>query len=317
MLVTLFAALSLAADPQLQKSFENAVEGFPGRIGVCAQSGTKPVCLNSGQRFSMQSVMKTIVGIAALEQVDKGRWKLDDQILIHRKDLSLYVQPIEKLVGPNGWQTTLGDLIRRATVDSDSAAVDILITRLGGTAKVQDFLNRKHLKGIRLDRDERHLQTEIAGITWREEFVEPPVLDAALKAIPTDVRTAAYTRYKTDPRDTSTPEGMAQLLLALAQGKLLAPATTTFMLDVLEQTVTFPDRLKAGVQPGWTLGHKTGSSGSWQGLTIATNDVGILRGPNNATIAIVVFIADSTAPNDAKAKLMATLCRLTIEHYQR
>ena len=68
-----------------------------------------------------------------------------------------------------------------------------------------------------------------------------------------------------------------------------------------------PQRLKAGLRPGWTLGHKTGTSGSWSGVTAATNDVGILFGPNGERIAITVFIGDSTAPPADRAKVMARI----------
>ena len=64
-----------------------------------------------------------------------------------------------------------------------------------------------------------------------------------------------------------------------------------------------PQRLKAGLRPGWTLGHKTGTSGSWSGVTAATNDVG----PNGERITITVFIGDSTAPPADRAKVMARI----------
>lgn len=72
-----------------------------------------------------------------------------------------------------------------------------------------------------------------------------------------------------------------------------------------EATATFPDRLKAGVPAGWTVGHKTGTSGTWKGVTVATNDVGILTAADGHRIAVAVFVADSTAPDDARARLIA------------
>jgi hypothetical protein len=76
------------------------------------------VCVNGDKRFSLQSVMKLIVGVAVMDAVDHGRWRLDEPVVVHRKDLSLYVLPIAK---GNRWRrfTTIGDLVRRAIVDSD------------------------------------------------------------------------------------------------------------------------------------------------------------------------------------------------------
>ena len=67
--------------------------------------------------------------------------------MVRRQDLSLFVQPIAQLVTDSGYRTTVGDLIRRAVVDSDSAATDILIASLGGVTAVQACVDRIGLKG--------------------------------------------------------------------------------------------------------------------------------------------------------------------------
>jgi len=206
----------------------------------------------------------------------------------------------------------VGDLVRRAIIESDSAATDVLIARLGGPGVVQAVLRKKGIRGIRLDRDERHLQTEIAGITWRPEYVDAGVLDRAIAAVPEADRRRAYERYQVDPRDTATPRGMAAFLFRLAQGELLSPVPTSFILKAMEECQTFPDRLKAGIGPGWTIAHKTGTSGSWQGVTAATNDVGILTAPDGARVAIAVFVADSRASSRERAAIIARISAATV-----
>jgi beta-lactamase class A len=300
----------------LQHDLERLTHNFDGRVGVCVIQSAEAACVNAKQGFSLQSVMKLVAGLAVLDAVDRGQQRLDDTILIQRKDLSLYVQPIADLVGKDGYRTTVGDLIRRAIVDSDSAAADILIAKLGGPPAVQSFLQRKGISGVRIDRDERHLQTEISGLTWRPEYIDPPTLEEAKAAVPTAERTRAYRRYQSDPRDTATPRGMASLLQKLAAGKLLSPSSTRYVMEVMEKTVTFPDRLKAGVPKGWTIAHKTGTSGSWQGVTAATNDVGILKTPDGAFLAIAVFIGDSKSPPAARSTLMAKIAAAAVAQYR-
>jgi len=109
---------------------------------------------------------------------------------------------------------------------------------------------------------------------------------------------------------------MASLLYALADGKLLSPTSTTYLLEIMSKTVTFPDRLKAGVSKGWKLGHKTGTSGTWKGVTAATNDVGLLTAPDGRKISIVVFVGDSREAPSKRAAMIASVARLTISHYQ-
>jgi beta-lactamase class A len=263
----------------LQRRLEALAGGADGRLGVCVEDAAGRSCLRGNERFPMQSVMKLVVAVAAMEAVDHKSWRLDEPVLVRRQDLSLFVQPLAKLVTDRGYRTTIGDLVRRAVVDSDSAAADILIARLGGTKAVQPSLDGLGVTGVRIDRDERHLQTEIVGLSWRPEYLDPKALDLAIAGVPRARREAANRAYRVDVRDTATPRGMTELLERLATQKLLSERSTRYLMNVMRQTVTFPERLKAGAAPGWTLGHKTGTGGTWNGVTPATNDVGIFHPP--------------------------------------
>jgi beta-lactamase class A len=299
----------------LRPELEALTRGFDGRVGACVQDAFGVSCIHGDNRFPMQSVMKLLVAVAAMDAVDHDGRRLDEPVLVRRRDLSLFVQPLAKLVTERGYRTTVGDLVRRAVVDSDSAAADILIGKLGGTKSVQACLERLGVRGLRLDRDERRLQTEIFGLRWRPEYVDPQVLDRAIGQVPPTRRDEAYRAYRADVRDTATPRGMAAMLHALAAGKLLSPGSTRRLMGVMQQTVTSPDRLKAGTAPGWTLGHKTGTSNTWRGLTAATNDVGVLTAPDGGTVSIAVFIADSPAPSGDRAALIARIAAAAIKRY--
>jgi beta-lactamase class A len=300
----------------LENELMAIAQRFDGRVGACVQAADNMACVHADERFPMQSVMKLLVGLAVLDAVDNRGWKLDEAITIQRADLSLFAQPLANLVGPSGYRTTIGDLVRRAIIDSDSAATDILIAKLGGPAAVQAVLAQNRISGIRLDRDERHLQTEIVGLTWRPEYVDAAVLDRSIAAVSEERRTRAYAQYQTDERDTSTPRGMTAFLFNLVQGKLLSRSSTAFILQAMKECVTFPDRLKAGAAPGWQVAHKTGTSGSWKGVTAATNDVGILTAPDGTMLAIGVFVADSRASSTERASVIARISAAGIAHYR-
>jgi beta-lactamase class A len=300
----------------LRQVFAKTAEGFDGRIGACAQTRTQTACTRADERFSLQSVMKLVVGFAVLDAVDAGRIRLADTVTLQTRDLSLYVQPLAKLVGPSGFRTSVGDLVRRAIIDSDSAATDYLISLLGGTPAIESLLKRKGITGLRVDRDERHLQTEIVGLTWRPEFVDAATLDRAIAAVPAGKRKEAYAKYQADARDTATPRGMAFFLLRLTTGDLLSKSSTEFVVQAMRECKTFPDRLKAGVAPGWEIAHKTGTSGSWEGLTVATNDVGVLTAPGGEQIAIAVFVADTRKTSAERAAIFAAIAAGVIANYR-
>jgi beta-lactamase class A len=156
----------------LQKEMEDATRGFDGRIGVCVRDSSRFSCVNGDERFPLQSVMKLLVAIAVMDAVDRGEWRLAERVVLRKQDLSLAVQPLARLVTENGFSTTIDDLVRRVIVDSDSAATDFLVARLGGPRAVQLALERHQVTDVRFDRDEKHLQTETTVLEWRQEFLE-------------------------------------------------------------------------------------------------------------------------------------------------
>jgi beta-lactamase class A len=81
---------------QLRTEFERIVRGADGRVGVCARDAAATTYVNGNLRFSLQSVMKLLVGLAVMDAVDRRGWRLDEEVLVHKKDLSVFVQPIAK-----------------------------------------------------------------------------------------------------------------------------------------------------------------------------------------------------------------------------
>lgn len=287
------------------------------RIGFCiAQPDASFHCVNGEERFSLQSVMKLIVGAATLAAVDDGRLSLEQPITLTRKDISVHVQPVGELVMQHGAYTaTVKELISFAINDSDSAAVDVLVELLGGPATIQDFIDRKGFAGMRIDRDEKTLQSEIAGLTWQDSYTDPANFEAAKAAVPMAKQHAAYTAYQADPRDTTTPIAMTQFLSSLAQGNLLKDHSNRLLIDIMKNTRTGADRLRAGLSDGWQLANKTGTSSSLNGIAAATNDVGLLIAPDGTYIPIAVFVADSSAPPPDRAAMIAKICQSAIDDY--
>jgi beta-lactamase class A len=55
-----------------------------GRLGVCIQDRAGASCIHGDERFSLQSVMKLIVAVAAIDRVDRDGWRLYEPVLIRR-----------------------------------------------------------------------------------------------------------------------------------------------------------------------------------------------------------------------------------------
>jgi beta-lactamase class A len=300
----------------LPAALQDMVDKFDGSVGVCARDAIAPVCVHGSEAFPMESVAKLVVAIAVLDAVDRLGWRLDEPMILKQEDASVLIPAAAPLVpAPEGSAPTLDDLLSRMVIDSDSAATDVLIRRLGGPAAVQAVLDRQKLDGVRIDRDERHLQTEFLGLEWRPNYIDNATLGRAVSEIPVERRQQALDAFLADPRDTATPSGMVALLAALQSGRLLSPASTAHLLKMMKDTTVFPDRLKAGIRPGWSIGHKTGTSATWRGIAAATNDVGILTARDGGGVIVAVFIKGSRRSAKERADLIAQIARQIVDAY--
>jgi beta-lactamase class A len=302
----------------LQQSLMKLAAESDGRVGICVSNVTalEPVCVNGDQKFPLQSVMKLVVGAAVMEAIDHKKLLLSDVIVVRPENASPGPQDFANIVRSKGsLNVTIEELLRRAVVDSDSTSVDVLIERLGGVAMIQAFLKRIDADSINIDRDERHLQAESVGLVWKSEYADSDKFEVAVKSLPKEIQNAAWNLYLKDSRDTATPNGMAHFLQALARGKILSETSTQRLLAVMKATVTGRDRLKAGTPKGWDLGHKTGTGRTWQGITSATNDVGVLTAPDGGQVVVAVFVAESKRSNEQRAAIIANVAKLVTSAY--
>ena len=83
-----------------------------GELGVAILTPTSSHYHRQGERFSLQSVMKLMVAMAALDQVDQGKWRPGQKFTFFRSDLSVSHQPLADRLGKrNSIPVTLEDCI--------------------------------------------------------------------------------------------------------------------------------------------------------------------------------------------------------------
>jgi beta-lactamase class A len=254
--------------------------------------------------FPQQSVSKLWIALTLLDQVDHGAYRLEDPVVMRLEDLSVFYQPIYARYGPDGFATTLDDLLARALIESDNAAADRLVRQVGGAEAVQAALQRKGLPGIWAGGEERELQARIAGMTWRPEYGLGGAFKAARARLPPAVRDAAMEAYLAQPPDRATPLAIVRALTALQRGELLSGPSTQRMITLMSQASTGPRRLKGGLPPGWALAHKTGTGQDWRGAAVGINDVGLITAPDGQVYAVAVMIRRTRQPVPARLAFM-------------
>ncbi|MFM8542924.1 MAG: class A beta-lactamase [Chakrabartia sp.] len=295
-----------AAPVELTTALRTLWSAFPGKAGIAVMKGDGSwlVSYRGDEPMPQQSVSKLWVSIAVMDAVDKGQLRLEDKVTLRKSDMTLFHQPIASLIGPDGYTTTIGALLRRAMTQSDNTANDFLMRRVGGPSAIRDVIASKRLGAIRVGPGDRHFQAATAGMTWRPEYSSGWAFQTARASLPLSVRKSAMDKYVADPMDGATPAAIARSLARLKRGELLSAQSTRYLLGVMEQTTTGRSRLKAGVPAGWKLAHKTGTGQDLQSRTAGFNDVGIMTAPDGTSYTVAVMIADTKAPIGYRQRLI-------------
>jgi beta-lactamase class A len=272
--------------------------GFDGRYGVAVHDVREgwTASYDGAALYPQQSVAKLWTALAVFAAVDAGRLRLDQKVHVTLADMSVFHQPLRERLKDGPIDVSVDDLLVAALAQSDNAAEDILARLAGGAAAVQAQVDRLRLGAVRAGPEEHLLQSRIAGLEWRPEYALGDAFEQARAKLPADYRRERLAAYLADPPEGAAPAALAQALARLFRGELLSPASTARYLAILGATTTGPNRLKAGLPPGWSFAHKTGTGQDLFGLSTGYNDVGIAIAPDGRAYALAAMMAATGRP---------------------
>jgi beta-lactamase class A len=259
---------------KLRNQIEQIASAAKGRVGVAAvvlETG-ETVSLNLHDHFPMQSVYKLPIGMAVMKQVDAGKIKLDQKVRVTKGDFVGRGQhsPIRDQ-NPNGAELSVSDLLRFAISESDGTASDVLMKLAGGPEAVQAYLTDLKITDMIVLNTEKEL-----GQDWQTQY-----------------------------RNWATPEAAVALLRALQERRGLSETAHDLLLKLMTESTPGQKRLKGLLPAGTIVAHKTGTSGTENGITAATNDIGIITLPNGRHVAIAVLVSDSPANEATREGVIA------------
>jgi len=262
---------------ELRKQIEQIAAAAKGRVGVAAEvlETGQAISLNPHEHFPMQSVYKLPIGMAVLAQVDNGKLTLDQLVRVEKSDFvhSGQRSPIRDK-NPNGVELSLRELLRYAVSESDGTASDVLL-KLVGVDAVTRYLNELGINEIIIANSEKEI-----GQDWETQY-----------------------------RNWASPAASIQLLRSLQERRGISEASQQLLFKFMIETPTFPTRLKGLLPKTAVVAHKTGSSGGNNGITAATNDIGIVTLPNGRHLAIAVYVSDSPADLVTREKVIAQIAK--------
>ncbi len=279
MVLSLFAFL-LFQDPAAAA----LVHGRVGAAALVVETGERASLPDDG-RYPMQSVYKFPIAMAVLHQVDEGKLALDQTVRVTREDLVTPGQhsPIRDAHPQGGADYPLRELLRLNVSESDGTACDVLLRLVGGPRRVQEYLTSLGINGIRVETTEKAM-----GLQPRVQY-----------------------------RNWARPSAMVALLARFEQGRGLSPSNRALLRRMMTESPTGPRRLKGLLPPGTEVAHKTGTSGTENGVTAATNDVGLITLPDGRHLAIAVFVSDSRASQEVRERTIAELARRYYDAFAR
>jgi beta-lactamase class A len=282
MLICLLAAATSAQSLSDRLSqIAGAIDGKIGAAALIVETG-ESAGVHASDRFPMQSVYKFPIAMAVLHMVDGGTLRLDQPVTVARAELvpaSLH-SPIRDAHPQGDFPISLRELLRYAVSESDGTASDVLLRLAGGCDRVTAYLHGLGITGMMVATTEQEM--------GRDEM-------------------AQY-------RSWSTPDAMAGLLRAFQKGAGLSAASRRLLMQWMTETTTGPKRLKGLLPAGTVVAHKTGTSNTRDGLTRATNDVGLITLPSGRHLAIAVFVSDSHAGAE-REETIAKIARAAFDRW--
>ncbi len=292
---------------RLEREIARLSKNSGGVVGVSIvhfESGRR-VSLNGSDRFPMASTYKVPIAVQLLARVDKGEVKLDDMIKVEAKDLHPGSGTLAELFNKPGVALSVRNLLELMLLISDNSATDMVLTAAGGAEAVTNKMRALGLDGINVNSSTAELIAAWFGAKLPPESQwSPENLEKSFEAVKPEEQKAAAKRFDADPRNTSTPDAMTDLLVKIHRKELHKTNTAELLLDIMRRCKTGDARLK-GILPAQTVvAHKTGTIGG------TTNDVGIMTLPDNAGhVAISVFVKSSEKEMPARERVIAEIAR--------
>jgi beta-lactamase class A len=252
-------------------------------VGIMNLENGDTLTLNGKRHFPMQSVFKFHLALAVLNQIDKGKFTLNQDIFVSKADMipNLY-SPMREKYPEGNINLPLSEILKYTVSQSDNSGCDRLFKLIGGTEKANKFIHKIGVKDVAILDPEVRIQND-----WSLQY-----------------------------KNFSTPFDAVQLLQKFHKEHILSKSSQDFLYKIMVETTTGPNKIKGLLPLNAIVAHKTGFSGkNKEGLTGATNDIGIITLPNGKQFAIAVFVSDSLEDEKTNDKMIAEIALAAWDYY--
>lgn len=282
----LIASLKSAAQLEtLKSSIETLCKTKNAIVGVALYDfqNRDTLSINGDKHFPMQSVFKFHIALTVFNELIKRGFTVDKKIVIAKKDLLPNTWSPLREDHPNGAELSIKEIMSYMVSQSDNNACDILIRFLGNPQMVDYYIHDINIKDFSVQVNEEEMAKE-----WNVQF-----------------------------KNWITPKASTEVLKMVNDRKILSQEDFNLLWKMLIETSTGPKRLKAGVPSNAVIAHKTGTSGTKEGITAAINDIGIIKLSNGKRFAISVFVCNSKETMEANEQIIADIAKLASDYFSK
>jgi len=268
----------------LRKELNQIISTKNATVGVSIKGieDKDTLSINGNLNMPMMSVFKFHIALAVLNEVDKGKLKLNQKFFIKKEDLHPNTWSPIREDFPNGnIDLTLDQILRYTVSHSDNNGCDYLLKIIGGTDTVQKFIKKQGIKDFTIKVNEQQMSV------WENLYL-----------------------------NTTTPLATTLLLEKFYNGKVLKKETTKYLYQIMVETSRGITWMKAGLPKGTELAHRTGiSDRNDKNLRAAMNDIGIIKLPNGKHFILSVYLKNITEEREATEKIIADIATATWDYY--
>jgi beta-lactamase class A len=125
----------------LERLLQSEVARIPGKVGLYVKHlrTGEIVSIRGDEIFSSQSTRKIPIMILAFQSADQGKLNLDERVEIRRSDFRGGTGVLQ--YHDPGMSMTVRDLITEMIITSDNTATGMVIAKLGGRDRVNEWLS--------------------------------------------------------------------------------------------------------------------------------------------------------------------------------
>lgn len=267
-------AAAARADQALRERLAAMERRSGGRLGVAVldTGDARYWSMRGDERFPMCSTYKLPLVAAVLRKAELGEIDLNARIAVPANAL-VPNSPATEALARRGGSASVARLCEVSLTVSDNTAANLLLPLAGDPAGVNGFL-----RGLG------------DGITQVQRTPGAPLPGG-------------------DARDVTTPDAMLATMRAVLLGDALGDASRQRLTEWMLAATTGPRGLRAGLPPGWRMGHKTGTGHD------SANDVAIVWPGRRKPVLIASYLTGASGDDASRDSILADAARALAAHW--